>query len=79
MEEAAAQAAPATSDEIVEAFSEWDDRVAAMLSTAEGDTTKWAVMFGQLRDPVWGEGHALLGDAAHAMRDLENNSYQFAR
>ncbi|GAA5165731.1 FAD-dependent monooxygenase [Pseudonocardia eucalypti] len=60
-------AAPATADEMVAAFSEWDDRVAAMLSKAEGDASKWA-LFRRRRDPVWVDGHvALLGDACHAM------------
>lgn len=63
--------APATADEMVDAFPGWDDRVAAMLSKAEGsggDTaSKWA-MFRRRRDPVWVDGHvALLGDACHAM------------
>nr|WP_245607087.1 FAD-dependent monooxygenase [Pseudonocardia spinosispora] len=58
---------PATADELVEAYSGWDDRVAAMLSKAEGDASKWA-MFRRRRDPVWVDGHvALLGDACHAM------------
>lgn len=59
--------APATADELVEAFPGWDDRVAAMLSKAEGDASSWA-MFRRRRDPVWVDGHvALLGDACHAM------------
>lgn len=59
--------APATADELVEAFPGWDDRVAAMLSKAEGDASSWA-LFRRRRDPVWVDGHvALLGDAAHAM------------
>ncbi|SHL32733.1 salicylate hydroxylase [Pseudonocardia thermophila] len=58
---------PATADELVEAFPGWDDRVAAMLSKAEGDATKWA-LFRRRRDPVWVDGRvALLGDACHAM------------
>jgi salicylate hydroxylase len=58
---------PATADEMVEAFSGWDDRVAAMLSKAEGDASAWA-MYHRRRDPVWVDGHvALLGDACHAM------------
>jgi salicylate hydroxylase len=59
--------APATADELVEAFPGWDDRVASMLSKAEGDASAWA-MYYRLRDPVWTDGHmALLGDACHAM------------
>jgi salicylate hydroxylase len=59
--------APATADELVEGFPGWDDRVAAMLSKAEGDASSWA-LFRRRRDPVWVDGHvALLGDAAHAM------------
>jgi salicylate hydroxylase len=59
--------APATADELVAAFPGWDDRVAAMLSKAEGDASSWA-MFRRRRDPVWVDGHvALLGDACHAM------------
>jgi salicylate hydroxylase len=58
---------PATADEMVDAFRGWDDRVASMLSKAEGDASKWA-MFRRHRDPVWVDGHvALLGDACHAM------------
>ncbi|WP_030421499.1 FAD-dependent monooxygenase [Streptomyces sp. SCSIO 75703] len=58
---------PATADELVAAFPGWDDRVAAMLSKAEGDATKWA-LFHRRRDPVWVDGRiALLGDACHAM------------
>jgi len=60
-------AEPATADELAEAFPGWDDRVPAMLSKAEGDTSKWA-LFRRRRDPVWVDGHvALLGDACHAM------------
>ncbi|MGW7260836.1 FAD-dependent monooxygenase [Streptomyces sp. NPDC054834] len=59
--------APATADEMAEAFSGWDDRVAAMLSKAEGDAGAWA-MYRRRRDPIWVDGHvALLGDACHAM------------
>jgi salicylate hydroxylase len=59
--------APATADELVDAFADWDDRVAAMLSKAEGDASAWA-MYYRRRDPVWVDGHvALLGDACHAM------------
>lgn len=57
----------ATVDELVEAFPGWDDRVAAMLSKAEGEISAWA-MYHRRRDPVWVDGHvALLGDACHAM------------
>ncbi|WP_158847619.1 FAD-dependent oxidoreductase [Saccharothrix deserti] len=59
--------APATADELVDAFPGWDDRVAAVLSKAEGDASAWA-MYYRRRDPVWVDGHvALLGDACHAM------------
>ncbi|WP_230594263.1 FAD-dependent monooxygenase [Rhodococcoides fascians] len=59
--------APATVDEMVEAFAGWDSRVGAMLAKAEGEPSKWAI-FRQRRDPVWTDGHiALLGDACHAM------------
>ncbi|MFC4947876.1 FAD-dependent monooxygenase [Pseudonocardia sp. GCM10023141] len=59
--------APASADELVESFPGWDDRVASMLSKAEGDASSWA-MYRRHRDPVWVDGHvALLGDAAHAM------------
>jgi salicylate hydroxylase len=59
--------APATVDELVDAFAGWDDRVAAMLSKAEGDTSAWA-MYHRRPDPVWVDGHvALLGDACHGM------------
>lgn len=59
--------APATADEMAEAFAGWDDRVAAMLSKAEGDASAWA-MYRRRRDPIWVDGHvALLGDACHAM------------
>lgn len=58
---------PATATELVESFPGWDDRVAAMLSKAEGDASKWA-LFRRRRDPVWVDGRvALLGDACHAM------------
>lgn len=57
----------ATADEMVEQFSEWDDRVKAMLEKAGADTTVWALYY-QERDPQWVDGHvALLGDACHAM------------
>lgn len=59
--------APATVDEMVEDFSDWDDRIATILSKAEGPSSKWA-LFRQRRDPFWADGHvALLGDACHAM------------
>ncbi|MGW1027913.1 FAD-dependent monooxygenase [Streptomyces sp. NPDC002577] len=59
--------APATVDEMVEAFADWDDRIATILSKAEGISSKWA-LFRQRRDPFWADGHiALLGDACHAM------------
>lgn len=59
--------APTTTLELVEEFAGWDERVAAMLSKAEGNTSVWA-MYQRRRDPVWVDGHvALLGDACHAM------------
>ncbi|WP_433469455.1 FAD-dependent monooxygenase [Spirillospora sp. CA-128828] len=59
--------APATVDELAEAFPGWDDRVPAMLAKAEGEISAWA-MYHRRRDPVWVDGHvALLGDACHAM------------
>jgi salicylate hydroxylase len=59
--------APATVDEMVEAFSDWDDRITSILSKAEGNASKWAI-FARRRDPRWVDGHiALLGDACHAM------------
>ncbi|MFD7204281.1 FAD-dependent monooxygenase [Streptomyces sp. NPDC059893] len=57
----------ATVDEMVESFSQWDDRMATILSKAEGTSSKWA-LFRQRRNPFWADGHvALLGDACHAM------------
>jgi salicylate hydroxylase len=59
--------APATVDEMVEDFASWDDRIATILSKAEGTSSKWA-LYRQRRNPFWADGHvALLGDAAHAM------------
>lgn len=59
--------AAASVDEMVEAFSDWDDRIPTILSKAEGTSSKWA-LFRQRRDPFWVDGHvALLGDACHAM------------
>jgi salicylate hydroxylase len=59
--------APATVDELVDAFPGWDDRVASMLEKAEGEISAWA-MYHRRRDPVWVDGRAaLLGDACHAM------------
>jgi salicylate hydroxylase len=59
--------APATAEEMVDAFQGWDDRVAAMLSKAKDDASCWA-MYYRRRDPVWVDGRvALLGDACHAM------------
>jgi salicylate hydroxylase len=58
---------PATTQDLVESFADWDERVAAMLSKAEGDMSVWA-MYQRRRDPVWVDGNvALLGDACHAM------------
>lgn len=58
---------PVTVDELADAFPGWDERVALMLSKAEGDISAWA-MYHRRRDPVWVDGHvALLGDACHAM------------
>ncbi|RYE41076.1 MAG: FAD-binding protein [Hyphomicrobiales bacterium] len=57
----------ASVDELVNAYAGWDDRVAAILSKAEGPVTKWA-LFAQRRTPCWVNNRvALLGDAAHAM------------
>jgi 2-polyprenyl-6-methoxyphenol hydroxylase-like FAD-dependent oxidoreductase len=57
---------PATTQDLVDAFPGWDDRVEAMLSKAEG-VSCWA-MYHRRRDPVWLDGRvALLGDACHAM------------
>ena len=59
-----AQASP---DEMVEAFSDWDDRVPAMLAKAKDDVAAFA-LYRRRRDPVWVDGRvALLGDACHAM------------
>ncbi|MEQ3553011.1 FAD-dependent monooxygenase [Pseudonocardia nematodicida] len=59
--------APATADEMVEAFAGWDDRVGAMLSKAKDDVAAFA-LYRRRRDPVWIDGRvALLGDACHAM------------
>ncbi|MBO2453714.1 FAD-dependent monooxygenase [Actinomadura barringtoniae] len=59
--------APATVDELVDAYPGWDDRVASMLEKAEGEISAWA-MYHRRRDPVWVDGRAaLLGDACHAM------------
>lgn len=58
---------PASTDDLMSAFPGWDDRVEAMLSKAEGDTSVWA-MYRRRRDPIWVDGRvALLGDACHAM------------
>lgn len=58
---------PASTDELLREYAEWDDRVAAMLSKASAGTTAWA-MYHRKRDPQWIDGHvALLGDACHAM------------
>lgn len=57
---------PASVDELLEQYRDWDDRVAAMLSKAE-HCSAWA-MYHRRRDPVWVDHHvALLGDACHAM------------
>lgn len=58
--------APATADELANAFPGWDDRVPAMLSKAD-TVSAWA-MYHRIPDPVWVDGRvALLGDACHAM------------
>lgn len=58
---------PATGQDMAEAFADWDDRVAAMLSKAKDDASCWA-MYHRRRDPVWVDGRvALLGDSCHAM------------
>lgn len=57
---------PASVDELLEQYADWDDRVAAMLSKAE-HCSAWA-MYHRRRDPVWVDQHvALLGDSCHAM------------
>ncbi|MGW7546562.1 FAD-dependent oxidoreductase [Streptomyces sp. NPDC054770] len=59
--------APATADDLVNAYSGWDDRVAAMLSKAKDDVLSFALHH-RRRDPVWVDGRvALMGDACHAM------------
>jgi len=58
---------PASAEDLVAEYPDWDDRVAAMLSKAKDDVSVWA-MYRRRRDPVWVDGHvALLGDACHAM------------
>ena len=58
---------PATVEEMLEQYKDWDDRVAAMLSKAGDDCSVWA-MYHRRRDPVWRDRNiALLGDACHAM------------
>jgi salicylate hydroxylase len=46
--------APAMADELVDAFPGWDDRIAVMLSKAEGDASAWAMY--RCRDLVWVDG-----------------------
>ncbi len=59
--------APATAEDLVADFADWDDRVPAMLSKAKDDVSVWA-LYRRRRDPVWLDGRvALLGDACHAM------------
>ncbi|GAA0481604.1 FAD-dependent monooxygenase [Streptomyces olivaceiscleroticus] len=59
--------APATTQDLVDAFPGWDDRVPAMLSKAKEDVSCFA-LYHRRRDPVWLDGRvALLGDACHAM------------
>jgi salicylate hydroxylase len=59
--------APATAEDLVADFADWDDRVPAMLSKAKDDVSVWA-LHRRRRDPVWIDGRvALLGDACHAM------------
>lgn len=62
---------PATAEEMIDNLPGWDDRIASIISKAEGErgdaVSKWA-LFHRRRDPIWVDGHvALLGDAAHAM------------
>jgi salicylate hydroxylase len=45
--------APATADEMVDAFAGWDDRVAAMLSKAEGDASKCCPIRPRARRRRW--------------------------
>ncbi|SED96816.1 FAD-dependent monooxygenase [Rhodococcus koreensis] len=62
---------PSTPEEMIEHLPGWDDRIASILTKAEGEggdaVTKWA-LFRRRRDSNWVDGRvALLGDAAHAM------------
>ncbi|MBP2370601.1 FAD-dependent monooxygenase [Pseudonocardia parietis] len=58
---------PATAQDMVDDFADWDDRVPAMLSKAKDDVSAWA-LYRRRRDPLWVDGRvALLGDACHAM------------
>ncbi|MER7394566.1 FAD-dependent monooxygenase [Streptomyces sp. NPDC000151] len=57
----------ATTQDLVDAFPGWDDRVPAMLSKAKEDVSCFA-LYHRRRDPVWMDGRvALLGDSCHAM------------
>jgi salicylate hydroxylase len=58
-------------DELVEAFANWDERLLAILSKAEGPVTKWN-LYTHRRNPAWVRGRVgLLGDAAHAMVPMQ--------
>ncbi|MDQ4114289.1 MAG: FAD-dependent monooxygenase [Actinomycetota bacterium] len=64
---AASWSGPATAEEMVTQFADWDDRVASMLSKAKDGVSAWALHH-RRPDPVWVDGRvALLGDACHAM------------
>jgi salicylate hydroxylase len=59
--------APATAEQLAAEYTDWDDRVPAMLAKAKEDVSVFA-MYHRRRDPVWIDGRvALLGDACHAM------------
>ncbi|MGD6748018.1 FAD-dependent monooxygenase [Streptomyces sp. BH106] len=56
-----------TTEMLVDAYAEWDDRAPAMLAKAKGDITCFP-LYHRRRDPNWIDGRvALLGDACHAM------------
>lgn len=59
---------PASATQLAAEYTDWDDRVPAMLSKAKDDDVSLWAMFRRRRDPVWVNGRtALLGDACHAM------------
>ncbi|AQA02157.1 hypothetical protein BVC93_06645 [Mycobacterium sp. MS1601] len=58
---------PATHEELLAAYTGWDERVIALLSKATGPIVLWAL---KCQEPFsqWNRGNiALLGDAAHSM------------